>query len=71
MIYALSVGAVERGETYLREYPGIGGYLLFGACTAAVFMGGGKILDAVRLNRRAAAGPILDGKPSQIQVTAS
>lgn len=48
VIYALAVGAVGRGIHYLQVYPGAGGYLLFGACTGAVFMAGAKILDATR-----------------------
>jgi hypothetical protein len=48
IIYALGLGAIERGEIYLRHYPGYGGWLLFAACTGAVFMGGAKIFDALR-----------------------
>lgn len=48
IIYALAVGAVERGHLYMVQYPGFGGKLLFAACTGAVFMAGAKILDAVR-----------------------
>jgi hypothetical protein len=48
IIYALSLGAVERGNLYLQQYPGYGGKLLFLACTGAVFMAGAKILDAVK-----------------------
>jgi hypothetical protein len=48
IIYALALGSVERGIIYLDQYPGLGGKLLFLACTGAVFMGGAKILDAVR-----------------------
>jgi hypothetical protein len=48
IIYALAIGAVERGHVYLGQYPGTGGMLLFAACMGAVFMGGAKILDAVR-----------------------
>ena len=47
VIYALALGATTRGIHYLAEYPGAGGYLLFTACTGAVFMAGAKILDAV------------------------
>ena len=47
IIYALAVGATTRGWHYMETYPGCGGYLLFLACTGAVFMGGAKILDAV------------------------
>jgi hypothetical protein len=46
IIYALAVGAVTRGLHYMDQYPGIGGWLLFAACTGAVFMAGAKILDA-------------------------
>jgi hypothetical protein len=48
IIYALAVGAVTRGENYLAQYPGVGGWLLFAACTGAVFMAGAKILDSTR-----------------------
>jgi hypothetical protein len=48
IIYALALGAVERGSVYLTQYPGYGGKLLFLACTGAVFMAGAKILDCLR-----------------------
>lgn len=48
IIYALAVGAVTRGSVYLDLYPGLPGQLLFLACTGAVFMAGGKLLDATR-----------------------
>jgi hypothetical protein len=53
IIYALALGAVERGSVYLTQYPGVGGKLLFLACTAAVFMAGARILDSLRLEREA------------------
>ena len=52
VIYALAVGAVGRGYQYMDDYPGLPGYLFFAACSAAVFMAGGKILDAVERRRR-------------------
>jgi hypothetical protein len=52
VIYAIAVGAVGRGLHYLDAYPGLGGWLLFAACTAAVFVAGGKILDATAPKRR-------------------
>ena len=59
IIYALALGAMERGKLYLDLYPGFGGKLLFLACSGAVFMAGGKILDCLkhekRLNRQAGA----------------
>ncbi len=51
IIYALALGAVERGSVYLGQYPGFGGKLLFLACTGAVFMAGGKMLDCLKLEQ--------------------
>lgn len=55
IIYALALGATERGTSYLQQFPGWGGKLLFLACTGAVFMAGGKILDCLRHEREQAA----------------
>ena len=52
VIYAIAVGAAGRGLHYLQIYPGFFGYLLFAACTGAVFMAGAKILDAVGPRRK-------------------
>jgi len=48
VIYAIALGAVERGRLYLDTYPGYGGWLLAMACTGVVFVAGGKLLDSVR-----------------------
>lgn len=48
VIYALALGAVERGQHYLERFPGFGGWLLFTACTGVVFMVGAKLLDLTR-----------------------
>ena len=48
VIYALGLGAVDRGLRYLELYPGIGGWLLFAACTGAVFMAGARLLEMTR-----------------------
>ena len=48
VIYAIALGAVERGRHYLETYPGLGGWLLALACTGVVFIAGGKLLDSVR-----------------------
>jgi hypothetical protein len=53
VIFALANGAVQRGQVYLTQYPGFGGKLLFLACTGAVFMAGGKILDCLRFEAQA------------------
>ena len=52
IIYALALGAVERGTVYLHRFPGFGGKLLFLACTGAVFMAGAKILDCIKHEKR-------------------
>ena len=46
--YAIAVGAVERGQHYLAQYPGFGGWLLALACTGVVFIAGAKLLDSVK-----------------------
>jgi hypothetical protein len=48
VIYALALGAIERGFHYLERFPGFGGWLLFAACTGAVFMAGAKLLEITR-----------------------
>ena len=46
--YAIAVGAVERGQHYLQQYPGNLGVFMALLCTGVVFLAGGKLLDAVR-----------------------
>ena len=48
VIYAIALGAVERGRHYLETYPGFGGWLLALACTGVVFVAGAKLLDSVK-----------------------
>ncbi|PEQ11494.1 hypothetical protein B2G71_16825 [Novosphingobium sp. PC22D] len=55
IIYALGLGATERGKVYLDIFPGIGGKLLFLACTGAVFLAGAKILDCLKYEQAAKA----------------
>jgi hypothetical protein len=52
IIFALALGACERGKIYLTQFPGYGGKLLFLACTGAVFMAGAKILDCIKYEKR-------------------
>jgi len=53
IIYALALGAMTRGAHYTLQFPGYGGYLLFAATAGAVFLGGAKILDAIRYEQEA------------------
>lgn len=55
IIYALGLGAIERGIHYLDQYPGYGGYMLLTACTGSVFLAGGKIFDALRYEKERTA----------------
>src|SRR3954447_14421304 len=58
VIYAIALGAVERGQHYLGTYPGWGGWMLALACTGVVFIAGAKLLDSVRKPQPAIAmGP--------------
>jgi hypothetical protein len=48
VIYALALGAIERGMHYQQTYPGFPGWLLTSACLCAVFMAGARLLESVR-----------------------
>jgi hypothetical protein len=48
VIYAIALGAVERGLHYHTLYPGWLGWTLALACTGVVFLAGAKLLDSVR-----------------------
>ena len=48
VIYALAVGAVDRGLHYVDRFPGAAGWVMFAACTTVVFMAGAKLLDLTR-----------------------
>jgi hypothetical protein len=71
IIYALATGAVQRGQVYLGQYPGLGGRLLFLACMGSVFMAGAKILDCLRHEAKAAKArptrPCLGVGPARAQ----
>jgi hypothetical protein len=64
IIYALGLGALERGLHYLNQYPGYGGYLLMAACTGSVFLGGARIFDSLRYERLAIDNAALAGHSS-------
>lgn len=49
VIYALALGAADRGVNYIAHYPGLGGKLLALCCTGAVFIAGGRLIDSVEL----------------------
>ena len=51
IIYALALGACERGVHYLEQYPGWGGKLLFLAVLGSVFLAGAKIFDCLRYEK--------------------
>lgn len=58
VIYAIALGAVERGLHYHVQYPGPKGWMLAAACTGVVFLAGAKLLDSVRKPEPAVAiGP--------------
>ncbi len=56
VIYALALGAVERGRHYLEVYPGNMGMVLALLCTGVVFLAGAKLLDSVKPAPLAPAG---------------
>ena len=56
VIYALALGAIERGRHYLEVYPGNMGVVLALLCTGVVFLAGAKLLDSVKPAEVALAG---------------
>jgi hypothetical protein len=56
VIYAIALGAVERGLHYHMLYAGWIGWTLAVACLGVVFLAGGKLLDSVRPQPAAIAG---------------
>lgn len=56
VIYALAIGAADRGRVYLDLYPGSGGKLLFAACMGTVVIAGAKILDCIRYDKHSRRG---------------
>lgn len=67
IIYALALGAVERGSVYLTRFPGFGGKLLFLACTGAVFMAGAKILDCIKYEKATLAQAAIARKADEAE----
>ncbi len=51
IIYALALGACERGIHYMHQFPGAGGKMLFVAATGSVFLAGAKIFDCLRFEK--------------------
>jgi len=62
IIYALALGATTRGAAYLDQYPGYGGWMLFLACTGAVFLAGAKILDCLKYESGEKVAPTGKGR---------
>ena len=48
IIFAIAMGAVERGQRYLEIYPGKIGWMFAALATGVVFVAGAKLLDSVR-----------------------
>jgi len=71
VIYAIALGAIERGRHYMEVYPGFGGYLLAFACTGVVFLAGGKLLDSVSVRPAVAIGPYAGQARKRVPVSRS
>lgn len=70
VIYAIALGAVERGQHYIEVYPGFGGWLLALACTGVVFLAGAKLLESVTPPPAAVkAGPYPARTPRRIKLS--
>ena len=64
IIYALALGACERGSAYLHQFPGWGGKLLFLAATGSVFLAGAKIFDCLRFEREKRVSELAASTPA-------
>lgn len=53
VIYAIAVGAVERGRHYMDVYPGNLGWVFATLACGVVFVAGAKLLDSVRPEEKA------------------
>ena len=69
VIYVIALGSVERGQHYLAQYPGFGGWLLAAACNGVVFVAGAKLLDSIPKAVPATAGlaAISDNRPTNLR----
>ena len=61
IIFGLALGAMTRGANYTLEYPGWFGYFMMSLTAGAVFLGGAKILDALRYERERRDAPLRPG----------
>jgi hypothetical protein len=55
IIYALALGATNRGLVYLETFPPYWREALFLACCLAVLMAGAAILDSLKVKQEVAA----------------
>ncbi len=58
VIFAIAMGAVERGRHYLTIYPGNLGWVFAALATGVVFVAGAKLLDSVRPVEAAVPVPV-------------
>lgn len=65
VIYAIALGAVERGRLYLETYRGWPGWVLALACTGVVFIVGAKLLDSVKPPEPAIAAGTFRASPAR------
>lgn len=59
VIFAIAMGAVERGQRYLEIYPGKIGWMFAMLATGVVFVAGAKLLDSVRPAEPAVRAPLI------------
>lgn len=48
VVYAIAVGAIERGINYIHDYGGYSGILLATACLGVPIVAGAKLIDSVK-----------------------
>lgn len=60
IIFALALGAMDRGSHYVEAFPNWYGWTLFWACGGAVILAGAKILDCLKYERERKEAESLD-----------
>lgn len=63
IIYAIALGAIERGHHYMEMMPGMLGLVFAVLCTGVVFVAGAKLIDSVTPQKLETASPNLRSQP--------
>lgn len=63
IIYAIALGAIERGRHYMEMMPGALGWMFAILCTGVVFVAGAKLIDSVTPKKLVTARATVTAEP--------